>query len=102
MISLRQALVREGMVVSMAWDGAQAMELLGTRHPEVVVVDLALPERAGYVLVAQLAACDPPPVTVLVPDEEEAAEAFATVLPELAPVSRLVPLADLLVRALGQ
>ena len=102
MISLRQALVREGMVVSMAWDGAQAMELLGTRHPEVVVVDLALPEQAGYVLVAQLAACDPPPVTVLVPDEEEAADAFAAVLPELAPVSRLVPLADLLVHALGQ
>jgi hypothetical protein len=67
-----------------------------------VVVDLALPEQAGYVLVAQLASCDPPPVTVLVPDEEEAAEAFAAVLPELAPVSRLVPLADLLVRALGQ
>src|SRR5207249_9833499 len=43
LISLRQALAREGMSVAMAWDGARAVELLGAQRPEMVVIDLALP-----------------------------------------------------------
>src|SRR5439155_962341 len=46
LISLRQALVREGMSVAMAWDGARAVELLDTHRPEIVVIDLALAGRA--------------------------------------------------------
>src|SRR5205814_1055563 len=42
LISLRQALVREGMSVAMAWDGARAVELLDAHRPEIVVIDLAL------------------------------------------------------------
>jgi len=102
LISLRQALVREGMTVALAWDGARAVELLGTQRPEVVVIDLALPGAAGYALVARLAACDPPPVAALVAGDDDAPAAFAAALAEEAPAARMLPLADLLVRALGQ
>src|SRR5438477_1558733 len=54
LISLRRALVRAGMTVAMAWDGARAVELLGTQRPEIVVIELAMAGRAGYELVARL------------------------------------------------
>jgi len=60
------------MSVAMAWDGARAVELLGTQRPEMVVIDLALAGRAGYALVARLAACDPPPVAALVAGDDDA------------------------------
>src|SRR5437867_4287767 len=102
LISLRQALVREGMSVAMAWDGARAVELLGTQRPEIVVIDLALAGRAGYALVSRLAACDPPPVAALIASDDDAPAAFAAALAEEAPAARMLPLADLLVRVLGQ
>ncbi len=102
LISLRQALVREGMSVAMAWDGARAVELLGTQRPEMVVIDLALAGRAGYALVARLAACDPPPVAALVAGDDDAPAAFAAALAEQGCADRVLPLADLLVRVLGQ
>jgi len=102
LISLRQALVREGMSVAMAWDGARAVELLGAQRPEMVVIDLALPGRVGYALVARLAACDPPPVLALIPGDDDAPAAFAAALAEEAPAPRMLPLANLLVRVLEQ
>src|SRR5207253_522938 len=93
--------VREGMSVAMAWDGARAVELLGAQRPEMVVIDLALPGRVGYALVARLAACDPPPVLALIPGDDDAPAAFAAALAEEAHAVRMLPLADLLVRVLG-
>lgn len=66
-ISLRQALTREGMSVSIAWDSKQATDLLAMVRPGIVIVDLALPPRDGYAFVAQLTAVDPAPITILVP-----------------------------------
>src|SRR5437016_1865102 len=102
LISLRQALVREGMSVAMAWDGARAVELLSTQRPEIVVIDLALPGRVGYALVARLAACDPPPIVALIPGDDDAPAAFAAALAEQGCADRMLPLADLLVQVLGQ
>jgi len=45
-----------------------------------VVVDLALPRRDGYGIVARLAALDPPPSAILVPGPDDAPAAFAAVL----------------------
>src|SRR5438552_12294766 len=102
LISLRQALVREGMSVAMAWDGARAVELLGTQRPEIVVIDLALPGRVGYALVARPAASDPPPIVALIPGDDDAPAAFAAALAEQGCADRMLPLADLLVQVLGQ
>jgi DNA-binding response OmpR family regulator len=97
LISLRQALAREGMSVSMAWDGKQAMDLLGMARPDVVVVELGLPGRAGHRFVAQLATCDPLPHLVVVPGDDDAA-GFAAVLAQPAYAPSMVPLARLLAR----
>ena len=96
LMSLRQALARRGMSVSMAWDGKQAAELLGVVKPEVMVVDLDLPRREGYAIVAGLGAADPLPITVLVPGTEDPAAAFAAVLADPAHAGRAVPLDRLL------
>jgi DNA-binding LytR/AlgR family response regulator len=78
------------------------VELLGMQRPEVVVIDLALGARAGYAVVARLAACEPAPVAALVAGDDDAPAAFAAALAEQAPADRMLPLADLLVRVLGQ
>jgi CheY-like chemotaxis protein len=96
LISLRQALAREGMSVSMAWDGKQAGELLGMIRPEVVVLELDLPPRAGYGIVAQLSGRNPLPLAVLIPSAEDPAERFAALLgnqmyaPAFVPLTRIV------------
>src|SRR5436309_12081503 len=102
LISLRQALVREGMSVAMAWDGVRAVELLSTQRPEIVVIDLALPGRVGYALVARLAACDPPPIVALIPGDDDAPAAFTAALAEQGCADRVLPPADPLIRVLGQ
>jgi len=66
-ISLRQALGRQGMSLSIAWDDKQAADLVPMVRPEIVVVDLALPPRGGHGAVASLAELEQTPSTILVP-----------------------------------
>jgi CheY-like chemotaxis protein len=95
-MSLRQALSRGGMSVSMAWDGKQAADLLGVVRPEVVVIDLELPRREGYGIVAQLGQLETAPTAVLVPGDDDTAAAFAAVLADPKHSGRALPLATLL------
>jgi hypothetical protein len=96
LMSLRQALSRSGMSVSMAWDGKQANDLLGVVRPEVVVIDLDLPRREGYGIVAQVAELETIPTTVLVPGDDDAATGFAAALADPKRAGRAVPLASML------
>jgi CheY-like chemotaxis protein len=96
LMSLRQALSRSGMSVSMAWDGKQAADLLGVVRPEVVVIDLELPRREGYGIVAQLAELEAAPTAVLVPGDDDAATGFAAALADPKRAGRAVSLATLL------
>ncbi len=96
LMSLRQALTREGMSVSMAWDGKQAADLLSVVRPDVVVVDLALPRRDGYAIVAALGAAEAIPVTVLIAGPDDVAQNFAATLEDPTHVGRAVPLDRLL------
>jgi hypothetical protein len=94
LMSLRQALTRGGMSVSMAWDGKQAWDLLGVVRPEVTVVDLALPRRDGYGIAAA-AHSETSGITVIVRAAEDPAPSFAAVLNDPVQVGRAVPLAQL-------
>ncbi|HUE31265.1 MAG TPA: response regulator, partial [Verrucomicrobiae bacterium] len=101
LMSLRHALTRQGLSVSMAWDAKQAADLFDTARPEVVVLDLELPPRRGYELVVRLAGASPVPSAVLVyGDGEDTGAGFAAAL-RGAPRNGLVPRDRLLADALG-
>jgi DNA-binding response OmpR family regulator len=90
-ISLRQALSRQGMSVSMAWDGKQASDLLQMVRPEVVVVDLDIPPRSGVSLLVELTASQTLPVLVLIPGRQDIAKRSAVELADAALGARLLP-----------
>jgi hypothetical protein len=79
-ISLRAALVREGMSVATAWDSRQTLDLLAIVRPQVVVLDLALPPHGAQVVLAQLGALEPLPSTFLVLSGGDPTAGFLRVL----------------------
>jgi CheY-like chemotaxis protein/ABC-type transporter Mla subunit MlaD len=99
-MALRQALLQAGMVVSMVWDAKQADDLLEMVRPAIVIVDLAMPRRDGYALLARLATLAPVPTICLIADDATPAEAFAAPLADPAVLQQARPrtraLADLL------
>ena len=102
LMSLRQAMARLGMSVSMAWDAKQATDLLTVVRPEVVVLDLDLPRQAGYGIIVRLAAADPVPCAVIVPGKDDAADAFAATLAQPGMADLAVPRDRLLADAIGR
>jgi CheY-like chemotaxis protein len=101
LISLRQALARLGVSVSMAWDAKQAGDLLAMVHPDVAIIDLELPPKDGCALVARMALVQPSPLTVVIPKPGDSASAFATAVvhPELSRMT--LPAKELLTRAIA-
>ena len=101
-MSLRQALARRGLSVSMAWDAKQAADLLQVVRPEVVVLDLGLPRRDGYGIVARLGTVDPVPSAVLLPGAEDGSIGFAPVLADPAHAGRMLTVQQFLAGVLAQ
>jgi DNA-binding NarL/FixJ family response regulator len=65
--SARAMLEVEGFsVVGEAADGARALAILTTLHPDVVLLDVQLPDADGFEIAGLLAAGADPPVVVLV------------------------------------
>ena len=95
MLSLRQALGRQGAAVSLAWDAKQATDLLDMVHPHVVVVDLEMARDACIVL-ARLAASQPVPIVVLIEGPASSGVELAMVLADPEVGSRLVSRKNLL------
>jgi CheY-like chemotaxis protein len=90
-ISLRQALARQGMSVSMAWDGKQASDLLQMVRPEIVVVDLDIPPRSGLALIVELSVMPVMPMLVLLPGRQDIAKRTASELADPGLAGRLLP-----------
>jgi len=81
LMSLRQALARRHVSVSMAWDAKQGMDLIHQAKPNAMIIDLDLPKRDGYALVTRGAAqLDPVPYTLLVGGRSGSGKAFAEAL----------------------
>jgi CheY-like chemotaxis protein len=97
-VSLRQALTRDGMSVSMAWNAKQAADLFPMVRPAVVVLDLDLPAPDAASALALVAAADRIALTVLVTGRRDPAATLAGVPPELV-TSRLGSLASVLGRS---
>jgi ActR/RegA family two-component response regulator len=94
-MSLRQALSRQGASVSMAWDSNQARDLLAMTKPAVAVIDLELPPRDGCALVAALADLNPVPTAVLISQTMDGAARFAAEAADRSRAVRLISLQQL-------
>jgi CheY-like chemotaxis protein len=97
LMSLRQALARKRVSVSMAWDAKQAIDLIQQMTPDALVIDLDLPKRDGYRIVTEaIVGLDPLPFTVLVGGRAKSGEAFVSALRERATTDVQLPLRELL------
>jgi DNA-binding NarL/FixJ family response regulator len=61
----RAALAERFSIVGEAADGVQALALARRLAPDVVLLDVQLPDADGFAVAAELAAQDHPPVVVL-------------------------------------
>ena len=88
-----------------AWSGARALELCARERPELVLVDISLPDIHGIDLTVQLRALSPAPVVIVMSEDDgaeyaaraRAAGAFAN----LAKSRLASDLAPAIARALG-
>jgi DNA-binding NarL/FixJ family response regulator len=73
-VSARALLQASGFdVIGEAADGAAAIEAVLTLRPEIVVLDVQLPDLDGLAVAARLAEAPDPPAVVLVSSREAAA-----------------------------
>jgi len=64
--SLRGILTEEGLQVLEAEDGRQALDLIQRQNPELVILDIWMPEMDGLQLLQQLQEVAPPPEVVMI------------------------------------
>jgi CheY-like chemotaxis protein len=97
LMSLRQALARKGVSVSMAWDAKQAIEVMHQVRPDAIVVDLDLPKGDGYAIVVNAAnLLDPAPFMVLLGGRVNSGEGFAEALAASGDRTKQIAVARLL------
>lgn len=95
---LRALLTDEGYEVRIAGTGLEALDLLGEWLPDVILLDLTLPEMGGAMFRAAQLALDPPAsaVPVILVTGTHAAGRFVETLRAAAFVSKPFDLDDLL------
>jgi DNA-binding NarL/FixJ family response regulator len=72
--SARALLQAEGFdVVGEATDGAEAVEAVAVMRPEIVLLDIQLPDLDGLAVAEQLAMAPDPPTVVLISSRDAAA-----------------------------
>jgi DNA-binding NarL/FixJ family response regulator len=72
--SARALLQAEGFdVIGEATDGAEAVEAVAVMRPEIVLLDIQLPDIDGLTVAEQLAAGPHPPAVVLISSRDAAA-----------------------------
>jgi DNA-binding NarL/FixJ family response regulator len=72
--SARALLQAEGFdVIGEAADGAEAVEAVAILRPEIVLLDIQLPDRDGLAVAEQLAGAEDSPAVVLISSRDAAA-----------------------------
>ncbi len=74
---IRLVLEEEGFVVGAAMDGAQALRLAAEQPPELVVLDVSLPDVSGATVADQLRAAWPALPVLMITADGSAAEKAA-------------------------
>ncbi len=68
---LSPSLKKEGYDVVLASNAAEAMDMMGREHPDMVVLDLGLPDRDGKLVISDIRSRYPVPILVLSARDEE-------------------------------
>jgi len=91
------ALAAEGATAIQAEDGNEAVALWRSHEPDVVVLDMMLPKRSGFLVFEELRDTDTPPIVVMVTaNEGRRHEAYARNLGIHAYLTKPVPLETLI------
>ena len=100
---MTMALESEGAVVSQAVDGNDAINVFKTTEPEVVVLDMMLPHRSGFLVLEHIQTTEaPPPVIMVTANEGRRHKAYAESLGVSAYLNKPVAMARLLDTVLEQ
>ena len=100
---MTMALQSEGAAVSQAVDGNDAINVFKTTEPEVVVLDMMLPHRSGFLVLEHIQTTEaPPPVIMVTANEGRRHKAYAESLGVSAYLNKPVAMARLLDTVLEQ
>jgi DNA-binding response OmpR family regulator len=91
------ALESEGAAVSQAIDGNDAINVFKTTEPELVVLDMMLPHRSGFLVLEHIQTTpSPPPVIMVTANEGKRHKVYAESLGVSAYLNKPVAMARLL------
>ena len=100
---MTMALESEGAVVSQAVDGNDAINVFKITAPEIVVLDMMLPHRSGFLVLEHIQTTEaPPPVIMVTANEGRRHKAYAESLGVSAYLNKPVAMAKLLDTVLEQ
>ncbi|MAB29107.1 MAG: two-component system response regulator [Planctomycetaceae bacterium] len=100
---MTMALESEGAIVSQAEDGNEAINVFKTSAPEIVVLDMMLPHRSGFLVLEHIQTTEgPPPVIMVTANEGRRHKAYAESLGVSAYLNKPVAMARLLDTVLEQ
>ncbi|MFK7769653.1 MAG: PleD family two-component system response regulator [Mariniblastus sp.] len=63
--SIRTTLMAEGFIVSIATDGNQAIAYTESKHPDLVILDMMMPRRSGFLVLERLRQYSDTPIPVI-------------------------------------
>ena len=91
------ALESEGAEITTAEDGNQAITALRSAPPQLVVLDMMLPHRSGFLVMEEIQSMgSPPPVIMVTANEGRRHKAYAESLGVSAYLNKPVPMSLLL------
>ena len=91
------AMESEGASTTIAQDGNQAITALKSSTPQLVVLDMMLPHRSGFLVMEEIQAMpSPPPVIMVTANEGRRHKAYAESLGVSAYLNKPVPMGLLL------
>ncbi len=95
--SFEAALTAEGAITLTAPDGNEAIRLVGEETPELVVLDMMLPKRSGFLVLEKIKGYEESPAVIMVTaNEGKRHEAYAQSLGVDEYLQKPVPLSKLI------